>query len=87
MLENTRPIYSALYWPILKAREFERQETCKMLLQQVEDPAQSRLVAPVVVVAKKNGSIPTSVDYWRLKAFRTQFSYQTPCTDVFLDSI
>lgn len=53
---NEKPIHSAPYGSGLKAREFDKNKSDKMLLEEVTEPAQTDWAAPIALVPRKDGS-------------------------------
>ncbi|CAN8062786.1 unnamed protein product [Agarophyton chilense] len=87
-LESYRPQHP--YRTDLKGREIGADQIDKMRKAQVIEPApptQSQFPSPLVLVAKKDGSVRFYVDYRKLNAVTKRDSYPIPRMDDCLDSL
>lgn len=69
LLPNSNRIHSVPYQAGHIVRELKRLEIVEILFQNVIEPVQKRMVAPVVLTPKKNKSLRFCIDYKKLYDF------------------
>ena len=87
LVAGTRPIMQHPYRSGLRNREVIAEHVRKQLEAGVIEPAISEWASPVVLAAKKDGTLRFCVDFRRLNAVTIPDSYPLPRMDDCLDSL
>ena len=85
--DDAQPVHLQPYRAGPKAREFEQTEVRRMMEDGVIEHAQSEWASPVVIVAKKDGSLRFCIDYRKLNDLTVKDSYPLPRIDECLDTL
>ena len=84
---DARPVRLPPYRLAPKSRDFLREEIKTLLEQEIIEPSKSPWDAPIVLVAKKDGSTRMRVDYRKLNAITKADPYPLPHIEELIDEI
>ena len=84
---DARPVRLPPYRLAHKSQDFLREEIKTLLQQEIIEPSKSPWAAPIVLVAKKDGSTRMCVDYRKLNAITQADPYPLPRIEELIDGI
>ena len=84
---DAQPVRLPPYRLAHKSQDFLREEIKTLLQQEIIEPSKSPWAAPIVLVAKKDGSTRMCVDYRKLNAITQADPYPLPRIEELIDGI